>query len=91
MNTNAVNKRLLLPVCSVVAARLRISRFVYSRDTSHSKTKQKDSKAHVLLRLTCAINTCDVTAKYIRTSYLTNIEYTSRNQHLSQTRNSADT
>ena len=64
MNTNAVNKRLLLPVCSVVAARLRIASFVYSRDTNHSKTKQKDSKAHVLLRLICAINTCDVTAKY---------------------------
>ena len=64
MNTNAVNKRLVMPLCSVVAARLRITYFVYSRDTGHSKTKQKDSKAHMLFRLTCAINTCDVTAQH---------------------------
>jgi len=72
MNTNAVNKRLLLPVCSVVAARLRIMYFVYSRETDHSKTKQKDSKAHILFRLTCAINTCDATAQY---TYLVFSEY----------------
>jgi hypothetical protein len=72
MDTNAVNKILLLPICLVVSARLRIMYVVYSRDIGHSKTKQKDSKAHILFRLTCAINTCDATAQY---TYLVFSEY----------------